>query len=120
MTNIFKMTSITVISRSHALCGNVVTDAPRRIPALLPITRETDAERPRKGYHVERGNQDNQEGRTGDAPAGRRYDMFIVLNVFMPIYPVKRGFLEIHVIGFTACKFSKAFPRRIVLSVPVF
>ena len=37
-----------------------------------------------------------------DAPAGRRYESmtfytFIVLNVFLPIYPVKRGFLEIHV-----------------------
>jgi hypothetical protein len=28
------------------------------------------------------------------------YYMFIVLNVFLPIYPVKRGFLEIHVTGF--------------------
>jgi hypothetical protein len=28
--------------------------------------------------------------RTGDAPPERRHDMFIVLNVYLPIHPVKR------------------------------
>jgi hypothetical protein len=38
--------------------------------------------------------------RRGDAPPGRRYEsmasyMFIVLNVFLPIYLLERGLLEI-------------------------
>jgi hypothetical protein len=37
--------------------------------------------------------------RRGDAPPGRRYDMFMVLDVFLPIYPVKRDSLETHVSG---------------------
>jgi len=46
-----------IIPRSRALRGNAVSDAPRRFPALMPVTCEMDAERPRKGSHGDRGNK---------------------------------------------------------------
>jgi hypothetical protein len=47
-------------SRSHALRGNAVTDAPRRVRASYArvLYMQRDAERPRKGSHGDRGNQD--------------------------------------------------------------
>ena len=44
----YPVETIPRIPRSHALRGNAVTDAPRRVRALVPVLcMKPDAERPR-------------------------------------------------------------------------
>jgi hypothetical protein len=52
------------------------------------------------GSHGLRGNQDNVEGRAGRRPSGASLRPVYRPKCIFPIYPVKRGFLEIYVTGF--------------------